>query len=334
MRLDDIHPGHLRQYQLDRSAGDLGLEREAVIERCAKRKGVEVEQLRADPDVWAWTQEQINAARVPVNSTKINQELGTLQRILKRAGLWSTEFEESYQPLQVFASNVPRAMSPEEQTHFLDVAGSRQVWQLTYLYCLVALETGMSNCEMRGLHIAEVNLFEQVVNVGAANAKNRFRIRTVPLPADALWAVDRLLQRARALGSVGPNDYLFPFCLSTTGEMYDPRRPMSESGIKRAFLAIRDEANVPGLRIHDLRHCAITRMAEAGMAIAMIMSIVGHVSPAMTQHYTQISLQAKRKALTEVYGRRATDPRARLGRTPVRKAELVPTLVHASRDLS
>jgi integrase len=306
----------LRQYQLERSAGDLGLEQDVVMARCAKLKRVEVDQLREDPDLWLWTQHKIALAHVPVNSVKINQELGTLQRILKRAGLWGIEFDECYQPLQVIPSDVPRAMSQEEQTYFLEVAASRLEWELAYKYCLVALETGMTNCEMRGLHISDVNLHTQVLQVRAAHAKNTFRIRTIPLSGeDAQWAADMLLQRARALGSFGPADYLFPFCTSANGrgDTFDPRRPMSESGIKRAFLAIRDEANVPWLRIHDLRHCAITRMAEAGMPIAAIMAIAGHISPMMTRHYTQVSLQAMRKfqSQKQTFGRRGTDSRTR-----------------------
>jgi integrase len=317
MRLDDIHPGHLCQYQFDRSAGNLGIEAELVMARCAKRRGVRVDQLSDDPGLWAWTQQQISASRVPVNPTKINQELGTLERILKRAALWGTEFTESYKPLQVTPSDVPRSMSPEEQELFFEVAASRPEWRFAYLYCLLALESAMTNCEMRGLHVADVNLFEQVAQVRAAHAKNRGRIRTIPLPEDALWAADLLVQRAHALGATAPTHFLFPYCMGGGGEIFDPRRPMSESGIKRAFLAIRKEANVPWLRHHDLRHCGITRMAESGMAMATIMAIAGHTfSPEMTQHYTQISMQAKRKDMTKAFGRRATDSRMRPGRAP------------------
>jgi integrase len=111
---------------------------------------------------------------------------------------------------------------------------------------------------------------------------------------------------------------------------------MSESGIKRSFCAIRKEANVPWLRIHDLRHCAITRMAEAGTPMATIMEVAGHVSKTMTQHYTQISMQAKRKAMTAAFGRRVTDPRARAARAPsqavAREATTLPTLIRTHRE--
>ena len=152
---------------------------------------------------------------------------------------------------------------------------------------------------MRGLHLGDVNLYDRVLQVRAAHAKNKSRARTVPLSADAFWALDRIYQRARGLGSVGPQDYLLP--LRIARGVWDPRQCMTESGIKRPFDEIRKQADVPWLRIHDLRHCGITRMAEAGVPVATIMSIAGHMSPRMTQHYTHISDQAKKQAIVQAF---------------------------------
>jgi integrase len=49
------------------------------------------------------------------------------------------------------------------------------------------------------------------------------------------------------------------------------------------------------LRPYDLRHTAITRMAEAGVPIHVIMSFAGHMSAKMQLHYTSISMASKRE---------------------------------------
>ena len=172
LRLDEIHPGHLREYQIERSH--------------------------------------------EAGSTKINQELSTLQRILRKGGLWSSEFEQGYQPLQAKASDVPRAMSPEEQRHWLEVAASCERWQLVYWYSIVALQTTASNTEMRHLRLGDVSMFQRVIKIDPAYAKNVYRAQTIDLSEEACWAMDRLLQRARALGSVEPHHYLFPFRVGPT----------------------------------------------------------------------------------------------------------------------
>ena len=51
------------------------------------------------------------------------------------------------------------------------------------------------------------------------------------------------------------------------------------------------------LRFHDLRHQAITELAESQASDQTIMSIAGHVSPRMLAHYSHVRVEAKRNAL-------------------------------------
>ena len=53
----------------------------------------------------------------------------------------------------------------------------------------------------------------------------------------------------------------------------------------------------PRLRFHDLRHHAITELAESQASDATIMAIAGHVSRQMLEHYSHVRLDLKRKAL-------------------------------------
>ncbi len=52
-----------------------------------------------------------------------------------------------------------------------------------------------------------------------------------------------------------------------------------------------------GFRFHDLRHQAITELAESKASDGTIMGIAGHVSKKMLQHYSHVRLEAKRSAL-------------------------------------
>jgi integrase len=232
-------------------------------------------------------------------ANKINQELGTLLRIMKRARAWTPDLQECYEPLQHEEPDIPHAMTPEEQKKFLNVASSREEWQFVYYYALLALATSASNCEMRGLRIGDVNLYSKVLHIRREHAKNRYRIRTIPMHDEAVWAATRLLERVRGLGASSPHQYLMPF--RSAPNHWDLDRPMSNSGIRRAWEAVRDAADVPWLRIHDLRHTAITRMAEAGVPIPVMLSMAGHISTRMQQHYTAISEFAKRRAVEAAF---------------------------------
>ena len=65
-------------------------------------------------------------------ANKINQELGTLVRIMKRAGTWTQQLEDCYERLQRQEADVARAMTPEQQKSLLQIASGREDWQFVY----------------------------------------------------------------------------------------------------------------------------------------------------------------------------------------------------------
>ena len=67
---------------------------------------------------------------------------------------------------------------------------------------------------------------------------------------------------------------------------------------RSAWRKLTRKAALGGLRFHDLRHHCITRLAEAGVPEQTLMSIAGHVSREMLEHYSHIRMQAKREAVS------------------------------------
>ncbi|MBV7412334.1 site-specific integrase [Dermabacteraceae bacterium TAE3-ERU27] len=65
---------------------------------------------------------------------------------------------------------------------------------------------------------------------------------------------------------------------------------LSEAGVSR------------NVRLHDARHTAATLMLEAGVELHVIQQILGHSSAAMTQHYSHVSLDLARAAMTRLAG--------------------------------
>ena len=53
----------------------------------------------------------------------------------------------------------------------------------------------------------------------------------------------------------------------------------------------------PGFRFHDLRHCAITSLAESSAADSTIMAIAGHVRRRMLERYSPVRMEAKPNAM-------------------------------------
>jgi integrase len=265
LRMDEIMVGHLREYQKARA---LNLIRTAAGE--------------AHP----WERR--------AGANLIRKEIAVVTRVMRAAGAWTAHHEEFFEPLKVVESDVQRALSPDEQRVWLRAAASRPQWRLVYWWSIVALQTTAATNEMRSLRRSDIFLDQGIINVRSEGAKNKHRIRTIPLSSEeVVWALDCLLKRADDMGADKPFHYLFP--LHITASRYNPLEPMTVFGMRKPWDAVRREAGLEWLRMYDLRHTAITRMAEAGMPIQVIMSFAGHISPRMQQHYTQISMQAKRR---------------------------------------
>ncbi|HXY01486.1 MAG TPA: tyrosine-type recombinase/integrase [Terriglobales bacterium] len=61
--------------------------------------------------------------------------------------------------------------------------------------------------------------------------------------------------------------------------------------VRGRWRQLRKQVGIEHRRFHDLRHTYITRAAEAGVPIAVAQAQVGHLSRAMTDHYTSLSYQ-------------------------------------------
>jgi integrase len=59
--------------------------------------------------------------------------------------------------------------------------------------------------------------------------------------------------------------------------------------IKRAWQTARAQADLPGLRIHDLRHSAASFMVNAGVDLFAVGRILGHADHKSTMRYAHLA---------------------------------------------
>jgi integrase len=260
LRLREVHDGHLRQYQIDRASGS-------------------------------------GSCKTSAGQNRIHKEIGLLLRMLRAAGVWSEDLSGAFQQLPHVDTDVPRSMEPDEQKRLLSVLAKTKRWSWIRDYAVVALQTCAATNEIRSIRLRDINFRNQTVRIGPEGSKNKYRNRTIPLETpEVLKAFSGLYERALKMGCESEDHYLLPFGGGSRRDGVDPTQPISRFGLNGQWGDIRKEAGVPWLRPYDLRHTAITRMAEAGTPIAVIMAFAGHISPKMQQHYTTISMQAKRAA--------------------------------------
>ena len=217
----------------------------------------------------------------------INMEVGELSRAIgyKWSVLWPRvrKLEER--------KDVGKALSPEEEKSLLDAAAGNKRWKMLATLVRVALLTGMRSGEITGMTWAQVDFQKQVLTVGRAKTSSGTG-RQIPMNADLLKALAAHAQWfTEKFGEAKREHYLFPYGKPAPT---DPTRPTTT--LKTAWASLREKAKVD-CRLHDLRHTAATKMAEAGIPESTMLSLMGHMSRAMLERYSHIRLQAKRAAV-------------------------------------
>ena len=151
----------------------------------------------------------------------------------------------------------------------------------------ILLRTAMRRSELVSLRCQDVDLAQSLACL--QDSKNGER-RDVPLCPEAKEALARLLAAAAASGSEGVLPITDPEAIS-----FAFRRAVVRAQERYAEdCAIAGQVATPGfldgLRLHDLRHHAISIWARTGaLSLVDLMKISGHKSPRMLARYAHIS---------------------------------------------
>ena len=184
----------------------------------------------------------------------------------------------------------------------------RPEWETAFLAAVLSLNTTARSCELKGAQWLDVDLFAKTLTI--RKSKTDAGERVVPLTDVALSALGRLRRRAEGFGAVEPLHYVFAafvpkFKLNGKRVVdgvinykitaFDPTRHLKSW--RSAWRTLTKKAGLPGFQFHDLRHTAITDLAENGAADLTIMGIAGHISPRMLERYSHAQMKAKRQAI-------------------------------------
>lgn len=230
-----------------------------------------------------------------VSNRTTNLETKLLRFVLKEAKTWA-RIAPDYKNLPENSEGPGRSLEPEQEKRLFDTARSKPGWQVAYLCALVSATTTMRSIEIKTLRFGNLNLIDREVLI--RRSKTPKGHRDVPLNDTALWAFSRLLERATALGASEPQHYVLPAPSKQSRTGYDPTR--YQKGWRTAWRALTRAAGLATLRFHDLRHHAITSLAESGASDSTVMALAGHMSRAMMEHYSHIRKAAKLAAVSAI----------------------------------
>jgi integrase len=140
------------------------------------------------------------------------------------------------------------------------------------------LVTGCRLNEALSATWANLDKDNRVWVIPALHSKSK-KVRSVPLNDVALTVLESLRTE---------DDYEHLFINPRTGERY--------YNIHKTWGRLRNEAGLPHLRLHDLRHQYASFLVNSGRTLYEVQQILGHSDPMVTQRYAHLSSKSLQDA--------------------------------------
>lgn len=216
----------------------------------------------------------ITPRKTLVKGATINREVALLKTIFNKAVEWGRIDTNRILSVKKFKENQTnmKILKDEEAVQLINSA-------LPHLkpVLIIALNTGMRRNEILSLKWENVDFKNCLIYVKDSKSADR----EVPMNYLVFEILKELSQES---------EFIF----------YNPKTKSHIKDIKNSFWTARDNAKIKGLRFHDLRHTAASRMIQNGVDLVTVSRILGHSSIEMTMRYVHSTTEIMRNAVEKL----------------------------------
>ncbi|MGA2363000.1 MAG: tyrosine-type recombinase/integrase [Candidatus Aminicenantales bacterium] len=213
--------------------------------------------------------------KAEVSPASCNRELACLKTLFNKAVDWGRLGINPAAKVKKLKENNTREriLNPAEASRLIECAGP----ELRPIL-IIALNTGMRKSEILSLRWQDVDFVRGFILIGDSKSG---KSRKLPMNTAVFEALKGLQRRS---------DYVF----------FNPKTETHIKGVTRLFAAALKAAEISGVRLHDLRHTAATKMVEAGVDLVTVSKILGHSSIQMTMRYAHPTPENMRLAVNRL----------------------------------
>lgn len=202
----------------------------------------------------------------------INRELALLKNLYTKAVEWGKTEKNPTKGVHLLKeNNIKERILKSEETCRLIEASAPSIRPIL----IIALNTGMRKMEILALRWEDIYLDAGYIFIKDTKSGNP---RKIPM--------NRLVKETLA-ELRHESEYIF----------FNPETKNHIMDIKKAFATACRKAEIKGLRLHDLRHTAATRMIQAGVDLVTVSRILGHASIQMTMRYAHPTPENMQRAV-------------------------------------
>lgn len=218
----------------------------------------------------------ITKRKTHITGATINREIALLKTIFNKAVEWGKIEKNPLDKVKKFKENHVKNMKilkDDEAIRLIDSASPHLKPIL-----IIALNTGMRRNEILSLKWENVNFNKGLIFIEDAKSG---KPREIPMNYMVYEILKELSRNS---------EYIF----------FNPKTKSHILDIKTSFKTACKRADIKGLRLHDLRHTAASRMIQAGIDLVTVSKILGHSSIQMTMRYVHSTTEIMRKAVEKL----------------------------------
>lgn len=281
----DTARAHRVQFWIDEIGDTMFAELDAdqvatVLERLAQQP---VTQYVGGRTAGLRTRRVIRPRRAPATLNRYRTTLSAILTWARHKRLTPKGWQNPVHELRAESENNSRTrfLTPDERERLLRVC-RLSAWPQLHLLVLMAITTGARRGELLALRYGDLDLEAATAHV--RTSKNGEQ-RVLPLtPA--------VVAEIRRLGLGGPDGLLFA-CRT---------RPSQAHAMGHVWATALKTARIEAFKFHDLRHSCASYLAQQGASLLEIADVLGHKSLRMTQRYSHLTIDSKRRLVHRVLG--------------------------------
>lgn len=180
-----------------------------------------------------------------------------------------------------YDSRIERYLSTEQAKRLFDALLQSENKMLIYIVQLL-IYTGARKREALDAQWADIDMKRRLWRIPKTKSG---KVRHLPLSGEAMQLLKELRSKTQA-GQV----YVFP----------NPETRQPFVSIFYSWDAARQRANLPQLRIHDLRHSFASFLVNAGRSLYEVQQLLGHADIRTTSRYAHLHPDRLRSAVESV----------------------------------
>ncbi|SHK42382.1 tyrosine-type recombinase/integrase [Desulforamulus aeronauticus] len=157
-----------------------------------------------------------------------------------------------------------------------------------YPIILILLVTGMRLGEVLGLKWKDVNFTKNAITIQRSVNIRKRTVKDEPKTMNSLRTIILDQETMNLLKEIKGTKKVQTISINNSLIFQENGKPISSSAVRNTFNRMLNKSGLPHMRVHDLRHTAVSIMLDSGYTLAEVAYLIGDTIETITRTYAHL----------------------------------------------